>query len=173
MKRSRRSCCSKEYDVVILDEANVAAHYGLITVQELLDCIRDKPKNVELVITGRYANDAVMEAADLVTEMREIKHYRQTGSRGAAWNRKIKNCGPGTRREPARQQRPRQRRCVGRCGVRGMRSAECGVEAKRRPWKYPFLTEAECPSSFTAQVSGCRTERLLPRSLRTPGTIPM
>jgi cob(I)alamin adenosyltransferase len=70
---------SREYDLVILDEANVAAHYGLITVQDLLDCIREKPKNVELVITGRYANDRVMEAADLVTEMREIKHYRTKG----------------------------------------------------------------------------------------------
>lgn len=70
---------SKEYDLVILDEANVAVHYGLISVQELLECIRIKPGNVELVITGRYANDAVMDAADLVTEMREIKHYRHKG----------------------------------------------------------------------------------------------
>jgi cob(I)alamin adenosyltransferase len=70
---------SNEYDLVILDEANVAAHYGLITVQELLEFIRNKPKNMELVITGRYANDAVMEAADLVTEMREVKHYRHQG----------------------------------------------------------------------------------------------
>ncbi len=70
---------SKGYDVVIIDEANVAAHYGLITVQELLELIATKPGSVELVITGRYADEKVMEAADLVTEMREIKHYRKQG----------------------------------------------------------------------------------------------
>ena len=48
---------SKEYDLVILDEANVAVHYGLITAQDLLDLIGSKPKNVELVITGRYADE--------------------------------------------------------------------------------------------------------------------
>ena len=70
---------SQEYDVVILDEANVAAHYGLITVSELLDLVATKPKNVELVITGRHADQKVMDAADLVTEMREIKHYYAQG----------------------------------------------------------------------------------------------
>lgn len=70
---------SKEYDVVVLDEANVAAHYGLITVQELLELMAKKPKGVELVITGRYADERVLEAADVATEMREIKHYRERG----------------------------------------------------------------------------------------------
>ncbi len=70
---------SKEYDVVVLDEANVAAHYGLITVQDLLELMAEKPKGVELVITGRYADEKVLEAADVVTEMREIKHYREQG----------------------------------------------------------------------------------------------
>jgi cob(I)alamin adenosyltransferase len=70
---------SGQYDVVVLDEANVAARYGLITVQELLELIALKPKKVELVITGRYADERVMQAADLVTEMREIKHYGKQG----------------------------------------------------------------------------------------------
>ncbi|HEX9852479.1 MAG TPA: cob(I)yrinic acid a,c-diamide adenosyltransferase [Woeseiaceae bacterium] len=70
---------SKEYDVVVLDEANVAAHYGLITVQDLLDIMAIRPKSMELVITGRYADEKVIEAADLVTEMREIKHYSKQG----------------------------------------------------------------------------------------------
>jgi cob(I)alamin adenosyltransferase len=70
---------SREYDVVILDEANVATHYGLITVQDLLELMALKPKEVELVITGRYADKKVMKAADLVTEMREIKHYHEQG----------------------------------------------------------------------------------------------
>lgn len=70
---------SGRYDVVILDEANVAARYGLITAEALLELIVLKPKRVELVITGRYADEKVMRAADLVTEMREIKHYREKG----------------------------------------------------------------------------------------------
>ena len=70
---------SKKFDVVILDEANVAAHYGLITVQDLLELMAAKPTSIELVITGRHADEKVMEAADLVTEMREIKHYREQG----------------------------------------------------------------------------------------------
>jgi cob(I)alamin adenosyltransferase len=74
-EEAQAAILSKEYDVVILDEANVAAHYGLISVQDLLDLIAARPKSVELVITGRYADQKVMDAADLVTEMREIKHY--------------------------------------------------------------------------------------------------
>lgn len=75
----KEALLSKHYDVVILDEANVAVHYGLITVEELLELIETKPKSVELVITGRYAHEKIMEAADLVTEMREVKHYREQG----------------------------------------------------------------------------------------------
>jgi cob(I)alamin adenosyltransferase len=70
---------SKEYDVVVLDEANVAVHYGLIAAREIVELIAMKPKGVELVITGRYADEKVMEAADLVTEMRELKHYGGQG----------------------------------------------------------------------------------------------
>ncbi len=78
-EETKKILLTKEYDVVILDEANVAAHYGLITVQDLLDIIAVKPRGVELVITGRYADRKIMEAADLVTEMREVKHYRAQG----------------------------------------------------------------------------------------------
>ncbi len=70
---------SGRYDVVILDEANVAVRYGLITAQDLLELMALKPKRVELVITGRYADERVIQAADLVTEMREIKHYGKQG----------------------------------------------------------------------------------------------
>jgi cob(I)alamin adenosyltransferase len=75
----RKALLSEQYDVVILDEANVAVRYGLITTQELLDLMALKPKKVELVITGRYADEKVMQAADLVTEMCEIKHYAKQG----------------------------------------------------------------------------------------------
>ena len=70
---------SGEYQVVILDEANVAAHLGLISVDELLAVIDAKPEDVELVITGRNADPRVIERADLVTEMVEVKHYYSRG----------------------------------------------------------------------------------------------
>jgi cob(I)alamin adenosyltransferase len=79
IESARKAVISERYDLVILDEANVAAHYGLILVRDLLDLIEGKPTGVELVITGRYADKKVMDAADLVTEMREIKHYGKQG----------------------------------------------------------------------------------------------
>ena len=63
------------HDLVIVDEGNVAVTCGLISEAEMLGLIAKKPENVELVITGRGALPAVMERADLVTEMNEIKHY--------------------------------------------------------------------------------------------------
>lgn len=70
---------SGKYQVIILDEANIATHYNLFTVDDLLDFIRSKPEDVELVITGRRADPRILEEADLVTEMKEIKHYYQKG----------------------------------------------------------------------------------------------
>jgi cob(I)alamin adenosyltransferase len=72
---------SKEYDLVILDEINVATHYGLIDINDLLELLSSKPKGVEVVLTGRYADERVIEKADLVTEMKKIKHYRDKGVR--------------------------------------------------------------------------------------------
>jgi cob(I)alamin adenosyltransferase len=70
---------SGKYDMVVLDEANIALFYHLFDVEDLLKIIREKPKSVELVITGRYAPQEIIDAADLVTEMKEIKHYYQQG----------------------------------------------------------------------------------------------
>ncbi len=67
------------YNVVILDEANVAVQCNLISVDELLRLITMKPDAMELVITGRYASSEVLAVADLVTEMKEVKHYYQNG----------------------------------------------------------------------------------------------
>lgn len=78
-EETRNIMLSKEFDVVVLDEGNVAAHYGLITVQDLLELIASKPRTVELVITGRYADERIVKTADLVTEMHEVKHYRKQG----------------------------------------------------------------------------------------------
>jgi cob(I)alamin adenosyltransferase len=65
--------------VVILDEANIATHLELITVDELLALIDARPDDVELILTGRRADPRVLERADLVTEMREVKHYYKDG----------------------------------------------------------------------------------------------
>lgn len=70
---------SNKYDIVIMDEANIAVFFKLFSVEDLLDVISLKPENVELVITGRYAEDKLLEKADLVTEMKEIKHYYNNG----------------------------------------------------------------------------------------------
>lgn len=68
-----------KHDVVIAEEANVAVTCNLISENELLSLMDAKPDNVELVITGRGATDKVIEKADLVTEMKEIKHYYKQG----------------------------------------------------------------------------------------------
>jgi len=79
---------SGQYDVLILDEANVAVRYNLISSADLLRIMELKPEQVELIITGRYAHSTVIARADLVTEMKEIKHYRtkEVGARrGIEW----------------------------------------------------------------------------------------
>ncbi len=66
---------SGRYQVVILDEANIATFFKLIDVEDLIDLIDLKPERVELVFTGRQADSRILRRADLVTEMREVKHY--------------------------------------------------------------------------------------------------
>jgi len=82
LKFARKIADSGEYDIVILDEINVALHLKLIKTNEVIELIRNKPKHVELILTGRYAPSKVIEAADLVTEMREIKHPYAQGTLG-------------------------------------------------------------------------------------------
>jgi cob(I)alamin adenosyltransferase len=76
---ARKIITSGEYELVILDEINVALDFKLVDLQEVLAIVRDKPARTELVLTGRDAPGALIQAADLVTEMREIKHYFQRG----------------------------------------------------------------------------------------------
>jgi cob(I)alamin adenosyltransferase len=70
---------SSLYDVVILDEINVALHYGLVDVKDVLGILDTKPSHVEIILTGRYADEQIIERADLVTEMKEIRHYMHKG----------------------------------------------------------------------------------------------
>jgi cob(I)alamin adenosyltransferase len=70
---------SGNYQLVILDEANIAVYFNLFPVDKLIELINCKPDHVELVITGRRAHPLLIEHADLVTEMKEIKHYYNDG----------------------------------------------------------------------------------------------
>ena len=79
LDRGRELMLSGEYDVVILDEANVAVAWHLIEIDDLMDLVGQRPADVELIITGRYAHGRLIEAADLVTEMRQIKHPYEKG----------------------------------------------------------------------------------------------
>jgi len=79
LERVREVLAAGSHDVVILEEANVAVKYGLIGVQELVGLIIAKPADMEMVITGRGASPRILEIADLVTEMRAVKHYFQKG----------------------------------------------------------------------------------------------
>lgn len=78
-EEAREMVLSGEYDMVVLDEINCAMYFELLKVEVVLDLIRNKPIHTELILTGRCAPDAIIEAADLVTEMREIKHYYNEG----------------------------------------------------------------------------------------------
>ncbi len=75
----RRIIASEQYDLVVLDEINTAAHYNLVSVEDILALVDAKPAGTEIVLTGRYADERVIERADLVTEMKEIKHYFRKG----------------------------------------------------------------------------------------------
>jgi len=79
LKEAKRAVTDGQYDLVILDEANIAVHFQLFTADDLLELIQSKSENVELVITGRNADPKILATADLVTEMKEIRHYYQKG----------------------------------------------------------------------------------------------
>ncbi len=81
LERVKSVILSDEYNVIILEEANVAVKHGLISEKDLVSVIVNKPHDKELVITGRGASPQIIEHADLVTEMKLIKHYYQKGVR--------------------------------------------------------------------------------------------
>ncbi|MGM0436898.1 MAG: cob(I)yrinic acid a,c-diamide adenosyltransferase [Bacillota bacterium] len=70
---------SNEYDLVILDEANIAVYFDLFSVDELIEVIDSRNEGIEVVVTGRKAKDKLIDKADLVTDMQEIKHYYEKG----------------------------------------------------------------------------------------------
>jgi len=66
---------SKEYNIIVLDEFTYALNWGIIKLEEFLNFLKNKPEEVEIIITGRQAPQELIEIADLVVEMKKIKHY--------------------------------------------------------------------------------------------------
>ena len=79
LSRIKEVITSGEYDVIVLDEINTALFFKLLDVAQVIDVINLKKENVEIILTGRYAPQEIVDRADLVTEMKEIKHYYQNG----------------------------------------------------------------------------------------------
>lgn len=78
-QEAKSALTSGDYDIVILDELNIAIHYHLIDVERVIDMILKRDEKTEVIISGRYAHEKLIEIADLVTEMKEVKHYYQKG----------------------------------------------------------------------------------------------
>ncbi len=76
---AREAILSGNYDLVVLDEVNIAAAWKLVELDEVVRLINDKPRNVELILTGRYADTKLVQLADLVTECLKIKHPYDKG----------------------------------------------------------------------------------------------
>jgi cob(I)alamin adenosyltransferase len=79
LTETRQALETGGYDMVVLDEANIAIQCNLFSIDKLAELIASKPCEVEMVITGRYAHPFLLDCADVVTEMKEVKHYYQRG----------------------------------------------------------------------------------------------
>lgn len=79
LDRVKQAFLEKEYDIIILDEICVAVYFHLLTAEDIIPIIETKPDGIELILTGRYCPQELINRADLVTEMKEIKHYYQKG----------------------------------------------------------------------------------------------
>jgi len=79
LAKAKLKMLSGKFDIIILDEVCVSIYFGLFSDEEILTFMKQKPDKIELILTGRYCPDNLIEKADLVTEMKELKHYYQTG----------------------------------------------------------------------------------------------
>jgi len=79
LQLAKKIVSSDDYDMVILDEINVALDYGLIPIEEVLELIKTKPAKVELILTGKDVPEEIKKVADLVTDMKSVKHYLEAG----------------------------------------------------------------------------------------------
>ena len=81
LSAAHQAMISGNYDLVILDEVNIAAAWKLLEIDAVIELIDSKPADVDLILTGRYADQKLIEKADLVTEMKEIKHPYTSGTK--------------------------------------------------------------------------------------------
>jgi len=72
---------AKEYDMIILDEINICFYYNLLQVKKTKDILKSASKDTEIILTGRYAPREIVEIADLVSEIKELKHYFNKGAK--------------------------------------------------------------------------------------------
>ena len=79
LEKARKAMLSGEYRIVVLDEINTAVHFKILPERDVLDVLDEQPDGVEIVLTGRYAPDSFIARADLVTEMKDVKHYVDRG----------------------------------------------------------------------------------------------
>jgi len=79
LQRMREVLSSGEYDLVVFDEINTSLFFKLVTVDEVMAVLDLKPEKTEVILTGRYAPQEIIDRADLCTEMKEIKHYYNAG----------------------------------------------------------------------------------------------
>lgn len=79
LERMKEILVSGEYDMVVFDEINTSLFFKLVSVEEVLQVLDLKPEKTEVIMTGRYAPEEIIQRADLVTEMKEIKHYYNAG----------------------------------------------------------------------------------------------
>jgi cob(I)alamin adenosyltransferase len=84
LELARKVVASGDYDMVILDEINVAVDFKLIPLAEVIEIIRTRPPALDLILTGRYAPPEIKELADTVSEIREIKHHYNAGIKDRA-----------------------------------------------------------------------------------------
>lgn len=76
---AKQASQSGEYDMIVLDEANIAIELGLIKLDDMVDFLKNKPRYLEIVLTGRHANPEIIELAHLVSEIHPLKHYWDIG----------------------------------------------------------------------------------------------
>jgi len=80
LARAQKVIRKKKFDMIILDEINVAVAYGLISVQEVIELLKRTPRRKELILTGRYMPDEFINYADLISEVKEVKHHFHKGT---------------------------------------------------------------------------------------------
>ncbi|MEE9201405.1 MAG: cob(I)yrinic acid a,c-diamide adenosyltransferase [Candidatus Brocadiales bacterium] len=78
-QKAQKAVLSGDFDLVILDEINLLVDFKMVDINQVVELIKKRPKSVELILTGRNAHPQLVEAADLVSEIRDVKHYYKEG----------------------------------------------------------------------------------------------